>query len=323
LKKALVLALLLAASPAHAAFTTQEAMQIEHIRVNVIGKLASALQQFTFALQRNQDTLGMRRAAILNTNTAMRKSMNGLGKLVDVVSPANFQFPDPETRTSRVAAAWADFNQAIVYIDRASAALSEATGANMQSAKNNWLLNAKAAILAIDRTLPYTNPRPASYPALIGPHGDYNMTQALLARAAEYHLDIISFAFGAYGQGATPPTANWYSLLQSSYQNYEMYGDGLAIMAGVGQTNLSQFWRVLNYQKRLTDVPSASSRYRAILMAITVPPSPELAAVINRVGESWFAMDKAVWEMLVFLNCTQVKDPQGCAAGQVNQGGKE
>lgn len=309
------LALLVWVTPASAEFTAAEAQQIENLRVNVVHKLAAALEQYSFAIQQDQDTLAMRRSAILQTNFAMQWALRALSRLVDVVEPAQFQVPDPATRAQRVAAAWTDLDQAVTYIDTAIGVLGPATGANMLQAKNTHLPGAKAGILALNRTLAYTDARPPSYPALVGPHGDYDRTQALIARAWNYHIDIVNGAFTAYGQGATPPTANWYVVVQKSYLNYRTFADGHAIMAGVGQSNVNQFWRILAYTRRLTDtgVDGVPVRFFNILGALNVAPHQSLAFSVTRIGESWRAADQAVWEILTFLNCDQTSDPTGCA----------
>src|SRR4029450_7205741 len=61
---------LAAGTPAQAAFTTAEAAQIEHIRLNVVGRLGSAFQAYQVALAQNQDTLVMRQGGVLHTNYA-------------------------------------------------------------------------------------------------------------------------------------------------------------------------------------------------------------------------------------------------------------
>jgi hypothetical protein len=311
----LLFLVLVAVTPAQAAFTTAEAAQIEHIRLNVVGRLGSAFQAYQVALAQNQDTLVMRQRAVLHTNYATDRVMRGLSKLVDVVSHFNFQEPSQATRAGRVAAAWDDFDEAVALIDQAIAALSGATGLHMKAARDTWLPAAKSAIRTTNRTLGYTDARPKDYPMIIGPHGDYDFTQAYLARAWAYNLDIVTAAFTRYGL----VTLNWPVLVQASYLNYLVYADGLALMAGVGQTGLGQFWRVLNYSRRLTDpdVGSAASRYHALLAALTVTADPQLRGTIGRVGESWKFMDAAVWNLLVFPNCNQSSDPQGCAASQV------
>jgi hypothetical protein len=310
-----VLLLVAAVGPAEATFTPEEAAQLEHIRVRVVGRLASAFAAYQVALAQNQDTPLIRQSAVLHTNAATDRVMRGLSKLVDVVAHFNFQEPTPQTRPARVAAAWADFDEAVMLIDRAIAGLSGATGLHHLAARNTWLPSAKAAIRSTNRNLGFLEPRPKDYPMIIGPHGDYDFTQAYLTRAWAYNLDIVTGAFTRYGL----VTVNWPLLVQASYGNYQAFADGLVLMSGVGQTGLGQFWRVLNYTRRLTDVDvgSAASRYHSLLAALSISGHPELRGTIGRVGESWKFMDAALWNMLVFPNCHQSSDPQGCAAGQV------
>ena len=311
----IVLLLFVAVTPAHGAFTTAEAAQLEHIRLRVVGRLSSAFEAYRVALAQSQDTLVMRRNAILHTNQATDRVMRGLSKLVDVVAHFNFQEPNPANRPALVAAAWDDFDEAVMYLDRAIFSLGGATGLHLRAARDTWLPSAKAAILTTNRSLGYLEPRPKDYPMIVGPHGDYDFTQAYLTRAWAYNLDILSSAFTRYGL----VTVNWPLLVQASYGNYQVFADGLVLMAGGGQTGLAQFWRVLNYTRRLTDVDvgSAASRYHSLLAALSVSGHPELRGPIGRVGESWKFMDAALWNILVFPNCHQSSDPQGCAAGQV------
>ena len=146
-----VLLLVALVTPAYGAFTAEEAAQLEQIRVRVVGRLGSAFQAYTVAVAQNQDTLAMRKNAVLHTNQAMDRVMRGLSKLVDVVAHVNFQEPTPATRPARVAAAWDDFDEAVMYIDRAITALSGATGLHMLAARNTWLPAAKAAIRATNQ----------------------------------------------------------------------------------------------------------------------------------------------------------------------------
>jgi hypothetical protein len=310
---------LLGAAPVHAAFTAAEAQQVDKIRTDVVTRLTLALSSMAFGIRNQEDTLAMRKLAIIQTTRATREAMTALALLVDVVSPFHFTQPNPATRAQRVADVWEHIDVAAFRIDQARAALAHATGANLRTASGFHLAAARTAIGQLNRNLAYTDARPVSYPALIGPHGDYDQTQAELARAFAYILDALEFSMQEYG--VAPLTeANWYSIVQSSRIIFEQHGRGLAIMAGVGETNLSQFWRVLNYTKVLTDIRSGGMTgwYFAVLAALASNPGPRLSFAITRVGDSWRHMDQAVWSMLVFLNCSQSHDPQGCAAGQVS-----
>jgi hypothetical protein len=309
---------LLGAAPVHAAFTTEEAQQVEKLRTQVLARLTLALQAMAVAIRDQEDTVAMRKQAIIYTNRATRETMKALSLLVDVVSPVQFVQPDPLTRFQRVASAWARLDLALPSIDLVRATLADATGPNLRLASSH-LAVARTAIGQLDHTLGYADCRPPSWPALVGPHGDYDRTQAELARGWAYQLDALEFAIQKYGAIALPET-NWYTIVQASRLIFEKYGLGLAIMAGVGDSNVSQFWRILNYTKRLADIGSGgmTSLYFGVVAAMSAGPGPELSAARTRVADSWRHMDQSVWSILLFLNCSQTHDPEGCAAGQVN-----
>jgi hypothetical protein len=309
---------LLGVTPVNAAFTTAEAQQVEKIRTDVVGRLDLALAAMAVAVRDQEDTLAMRRLAIIYTIRATREAMTALSLLVDVVSPLQFIPPDPVTRAQRVADAWAHLDAVIPKIDTARSTIADATGPNLRAASSH-LAAARAAIGPLDRSLAYADARPPSYPALVGPHGDYDKTQSELARGSAYFLDGFEFAIQQYGVAALS-AANWNIVVQSGQLIVEAYARGLAVMAGVGDSNVSQFWRILNYTKRLTDFRSGAmtERYFSIIQSMATSPGPELRAATIRVVDSWRHMDQSVWSILLFLNCSQTHDPQGCAAGQVN-----
>lgn len=310
---------LLGAAPVHAAFTTAEAQQVEKLRTEVVNRLTLALSNMAFAIRYREDTLAMRKQAIILTTRATREAMTALALLVDVVSPSSFSLPNPLLRPQRVADVWEHIDVARFRIDQARAALAAATGPNLRVASAQHLAAARVALGQLNSNLAYADARPPSYPALVGPHGDYDQTQAELARAWAYSIDALEFSMNEYGVVALPD-ANWYAVVQSSRIIFEIHGRGLAIMAGVGQTNLNQFWRILNYTKQMTDIRSAgmTTQYSAIVAALSAGAGPRLSFAITRVADSWRHMDQAVWSILLFLNCSQTQDPQGCAAAQVN-----
>ena len=314
---AMILTLVLAL-PASAEFTAAEKTQINNLRVAGIANLTYAFMDYQHAMVLNQDTLAIRRSAILHTNRAMREAASALSRLVDVVTMVNFQVPSPATRAQRVADAMMDLDQAEVHINYAIVSLNGAKGANLLRARNMFLPNARTALHNINRNLSYMDPRPPSYPMLIGPHGNYDKTVGHLARSWAYNLDIVDFAFNVYGQGSPAPNANWSSIIQASWDNYRVFADGLALMAGVGDLQTNQFWRILNFTAKLTnfDGPggAVAGRYMALLNALTVQANPVFSGLITRVGESWKFMDLALWHILDFPNCNMTSDPAGCAA---------
>jgi len=131
-------------------------------------------------------------------------------------------------------------------------------------------------------------------------------------------MNAVDKAFALYG---TSETVNWYTLAQHSQDVYRVWIEGLPLMAGVPKANqvtLSQFWRVLGHTSRMTNfhVAGVSEKLMNVLQSLTVHPSPALAGAMVNVADSWRHMDAAVWGILIFLNCEQTSDPQGCAANQ-------
>jgi hypothetical protein len=68
--------------------------------------------------------------------------------------------------------------------------------------------NATIAILqSIDRTLPYAEPFPVSYPRIVGPHGDYDKAQANVALSVKYLIESCSKMLGTFLRPDWPNTA--------------------------------------------------------------------------------------------------------------------
>lgn len=313
-----VLLALAFATPAHAALTTAESAQVNSLVVNVISPLNAALSELSFAVRGQQDRPDVLRPAVEHTKEAIREAHLALALLVNVVPGAEFVMPDPSTRATRVAEAWFHLDRVALFAGWAQGDMLAGAGLNTVRARTIWLPAALAWTRQIDRGLAYTDPSPVSFPAIIGPHGDYNRTVWQLYRANWYVLDTLEYTFPFYGSR----TADWYTLVNRAPIFYDTYARLIALMAGVvvppGDASLSQFWRVLGAQASLTDFhqQGLSLRYTEIMDAITLAPAPEFRLPYLRVVDSWKQMDQAVWEMLVFLNCSASSDPQGCARGQ-------
>jgi len=314
----IVLLAMALATPAHAALTTGESAQVNSLIVNVISPLNAALSEFSFAIRGQQDTPAILRPAVEHTKEAVREAHLTLALLINVVPAAEFVMPDPTTRAARVAEAWTHLDRAASFAQWARANAAAGIGGNTFRAQSIWLPEALAGTTRINRALAYSDPSPASFPAIIGPHGDYNRTVWQLFRANWYVLDTLEYSIALYGTRA----ADWYMLVNRAPIFYDTYARLMALMAGVvvppGDASLSQFWRVLGAQASLTDFhqQGLSLRYTEIMDALTQAPSLDFRLPYLRIVDSWKQMDQAVWEMLVFLNCSASSDPQGCARGQ-------
>ena len=309
--------LLALASPASAAFTDAEAASVSRLVTQVVGNLSQAQSEVSFAVQGAQDPAPLLRDTAMAVKEAVREALLALALLVDVVPGSSFVAPDPAGRAGRVAEAWTHLDRIALFIDQAQAASAGAVGANTRRAKTIWLPAARSAAAGVDRAPAFADARPASWPAIIGPHGDYDRTQWRLYRSLWYLLDAVEYALPWYGAG---PAADWYALLQKSYPIYDAMARGLALIAGVPPASLagvSQFWRVLAHVASLTDIDAQAVAERLFEVGGAVAGPAELAASRVRVLDAWRHLDASVWFVLIFLDCSQASDPNGCAAGQV------
>jgi hypothetical protein len=315
---AMALLVLIFAAPAHAALTTEEAAQVSALVSNVISPLNAALGEFSLAVRYQQDGPDVLRQVIEHTKEAVREAHLTLALLVNVVPSNGYVEPDPGTRATRVAEAWFHLDRVTMFAYQAIADAEGAVGENTRRGPSIWLRYAIAGVPGIDRSQAFSNPAPASFPAVVGPHGDYNRVMFELYRSNWYALDMLEYAMPYYGR----KEADWYVLVSRAPIFYDGYARAMALMAGVvvwpADPTLSQFWRVLGSQAGLTDyhTQSLSLRYSEVMDALTVAPAVEFRPAYLRIVDSWKHMDQSVWETLVFVNCSATHDPDGCARGQ-------
>lgn len=86
------------------------------------------------------------------------------------------------TRDEELALAQEQYNGLLSALDRVIANI-DGGGLNFTSEE---LARARTKLAGFDWSLPYADPLPASYPRIIGPHGDYDKAVALLQHAFEY-----------------------------------------------------------------------------------------------------------------------------------------
>jgi hypothetical protein len=81
-------------------------------------------------------------------------------------------------------------------------------------------------LTSFDRTLPYggDNPFPTSYPRVIGPHGDYDMTQSQECLAMKYWTDTVSRATVLASKPDFPNTEKANRYLAATYENLSKLG---------------------------------------------------------------------------------------------------
>ena len=105
-------------------------------------------------------------------------------------------------RATDLAAAWPLFDGAVASmqfgIDNALNVLQE-----LQPAKT-YVQQAQALIASVNRNLTYASPFPASYPHIIGPHGDYDLAQSMAILSAKYISEASTGLSYFFFQPGTP-----------------------------------------------------------------------------------------------------------------------
>ena len=75
-----------------------------------------------------------------------------------------------------------------------------------------FIQQAITLLSSIDRTLPYASPFPEDYPAVIGPHGNYDLAQAAAALSRKYIIEAVTsvaqFMFSYPNSSIWPVNAN-------------------------------------------------------------------------------------------------------------------
>jgi hypothetical protein len=311
---AVLILALLESSPACAAFTPSEAASVSGV-VALVETLDRALNELSFAIRSGQDTKPLIRETTLHVKEAVREASLTLALLVDVVPDAAFTAPDPATRAVRVKEAWFHLERVGMFSNMALSASAKAVGENTRRARMTWLPQALTRIGQINRTLSYSNPRPASYPTLIGPHGSYDEVQFFQWRGSWYALDMLEEGLANFG--VDDEGVDVYTFVNRAAILYDAFANGLALMAGIGDPTLSQFWRVNIWIIQFTSYLKTGLPLRYMeLQTAVASGSAKWAGVRIRITDSWRQMDESIAQAQRFPKCSMVKDPEGCARGQ-------
>jgi hypothetical protein len=338
---ALTVCLLLAeaATPAAAAFTGAE--QTEMLRlVSGATTISEIMRYLSFAMQGgSQKPVG---EALNAASEASREAHLAYGLLLNIVvqqrATSAFDELQAVPRDGRVALAWSHLDRSLRFLDSTESALTRALSAttdptsqdSLQRARDIWVANARQDLRGVDRSLAFSSPNPPTYPAVIGPHGSYDDAEWFLWRANWYALDMLEAISTAYAEGPTLPDY-WpvYKAVNSASILLDTVMRAQGVVAGMtftpAQASLDPFFRVLDELRTITT--ESSERYMEIQenLAAWVPQLSSAAAcggssapssavisfvaALTRLTDSWRNVDHAVWQELVFLNCTA---PTGC-----------
>jgi hypothetical protein len=312
--------------PATAAFTEPEAASVAQLR-EALRLLNEGQREISLAIQTSAP-LDPRASLALAASTAAEAFRDGhraLGLLVGVVTEQRgtraYSRLAAKSRAERVATAWFYADRLVTGTSAAVAALATTSSANAIRARDIWWPQVADAAKLVDRTLGYAAPEPASYPAIIGPHGNYDEAQWYLWRAAWYALDGTQDFLNAYSLGGGD-LERYHKALNSGTLLLDILAGAGVLNAGVAiapeYVGMDPFGRTLELLALLTDKARLSVSQRLFevlsnLNGMANVPSSAVASMDSaklRFADSWLHMDQAVWEHVVFPGC-----PPECVGG--------
>lgn len=329
----LLLALLLLASPAQAAFTDTEKAQVEKLVVGVAGNIHIALgTEVATAIRDKQDPPSLLKPGAAALASASREVSQCLTLLLGQNNAASVNDPRPATRADALAQAWFHCDRVPMFLDQFMSATALAGGANTMRARTIAVPAARAALSGVDRTLGYVDPRPNTRGTLIGPHGAFDHSEWSIWRSWWYMLDSLDSVIPVYDS----PGVDAYNFVSKAAGIADIGAHGIARFADIDVTQQEkdnrallqtlpagpfgvQFFLLLAYGQVLTDfnIPSGVSGpqfYQQLQDALGAGDGSFLAAR-SKLTDSWRRMDNATWMgLLVFPGCDMNQNPMGCAA---------
>ena len=326
---------------ASAAFTDQEAASLarlhnarESFEAAVMHHIASLWSQHTTPATRVSLGRVMRDALAASRELNMAEALL-VGVVTEQVNTPGFARVSASPRSERVGTAWWRIDRFVMYAKATREGLTAAAKLApdpayqdlIRRARDIWLSKALAEAVAVNRALTYADPRPANYPKIIGPHGDYDQTQWFLWRAQWYAHDALDNVLAAYV--SEPPVDGGTALGDVYMRLFEASRSlmqSLEIVAGLSSTpehkRSSQFFRVLGVTKRLTDEGDVPGRWMEAIVSLKTHWFPVVAGrpaasshiqdAVVKIADAWKHADMAAWETMEFPGCDPVLRPEGC-----------
>ena len=338
---AFVTALLWVPLAASAELTPDEGRSLLQLRAATLN-LSTGLMDYV-ALLMNTATTDQTRpifgAAMQNALLASREANMAIGLLLNViteqVSTVEFANIAALPRSERVALAWWRCDRAIMYIQSAQRTLAGAKSLNqndgayqdaIRRATDIWFLNALTALLSVDRALAYTNPNPSSFPQIVGPHGDFATAEWMLWRSQHYAHDAMDDMVVAYLGTKLNSYAGSADIFRRLLMGSDIDVDAMVLLAGVTwtdqQVQQGVFFRTVDVLRVLTDEEQLPKRWMEAvgtmrdfwLPAMSAGPAvaDRVRTALVRVVDAWKHADGAAWRLMIFLDCSKLKNPQGC-----------
>lgn len=311
---------------AHAALTDPEAAQIRTLGQALV-TLHDGQRQVAHALRTETTTEKARDDfwhTLYSSNHAHWFLFDGLVLLLDIPTGS------ATARAETLAEAWQRVNIARIWVksivDHLPRRFPHLTDAQ---ARYRTVLD---TLTNLDRSPGYAEPKPPHYPKVIGPHGRYDQVQWWLWMAmnrlfySEYAMMRAYRGYREYGQSTDDPLLADYGALSDDFMVSAGAMDVLAnAVIRLAQADMTPendpFFSTIHALNTLTEprLPHAPVYYKlghgwkALLLSQHDGSRPVLVRnVQNSVGllaESERSMLAAIWELMVFPDCT---NPGGC-----------
>lgn len=336
-----IVALLVGPSRAGAELTADEARSLLHLRAATLS-VSTGLRDYVALLMNTattEQTRPLLGAAMREALTASREANMAVGLLLNVITE---QVATPQhaslaalPRVERVALAWWRCDRAIMYVQSARRTLAGAKRFNQSDAAYQdalrrtidiWLYNALTELELVDRTLAYTNPNPRAFPQIVGPHGDFEGAQWMLWRSQHYAHDAMDDMIAAYLGTRLSAYAGSADIFRRLLLATDIDVDAMVLLAGVTwtdeQAQQGAFFRTLDVLQALTDEEELPKRWMEAVATLRDFWLPAMSAgggvaqsvrrALVRAVDAWKHADGAAWRLMIFLDCSKLKNPQGC-----------
>jgi len=188
-----------------------------------------------------------------------------------------------------------------------------------------WLSQALYSMQQVDRGLAYAAPNPTSFPQVVGPHGDYAGSQWRLWRSQWYLHDGLDEWLAAYTSEALPSYAGLGEPAKRLLQVNDILLDCMTLLGGVTWTSdqvaEGAFFRALDALDWLTNRDYAPKHWMEAMYGVTKwleagSSHPGIRSHIKgmmvRVVDGWKNADDAAWRLMIFLDCSKLRNPTGC-----------
>jgi hypothetical protein len=278
---------------------------------------------------------------------ALDATLEGVGALYGIVPTATPRNPETwlSPRSARIAYVYGRIDHALGRLAWAKQTWQElknqpppfhfptSTVAEYQGWINSVIARTDIAtghLNAFRRDLTYGNPYPADFPTIIGPHGQYDLVQWQLWRAAHYFRRAANSVATAIYHGLSVNVDSNYKDFGRPYISYMTAVRGVIdALFVVGRTPYSAdlqaadpFFALIIALGRITLPSSLPGAMHFVFFdlnatwlkefALDEPESPFETSIKDALviaNDAWKHSDNAVWGMMTFPECSRMRDP--------------